>query len=337
MTREEMEKEGVDLKLIWILLYRSIPLWIVTMVLTAIVSFAGYGFYYQTKLADREYEAVSQYYIYFSETMEKGYLDYYYNGYTWNDLVSSDWILGYVMEIYPGDHDRAAVDDFISAEILSDVRILTTYVKTQDKELTSLIQGLLEEAVVRYGGIGENLKGIEVIRSDEPVLETIPSTRFKFVTVCTVISLVLTILGVLGYIAVEGKIYLPGQVSKRYGIPVAGIRLADRKNSKEQDKAQDGHTDFDKHLEKELLQNLNYLTQGKTYPTAEPGHPGSYEEADFERFRQAGGVIIEFPQGLCDYIDMDRLIDVLKIQDCPVICGVMTRGDRFILRRYEKG
>lgn len=338
MNQEEMEKESVDLKLIWTLIVRSIPVLIAAMAVAAFISCAVYSIYYHYQKAGRRYEAVSKYYITFSESMDKSYLDYYYNGYTWGDLVSSDPILGYAMQILPDGYDRRTVDGLIETEILSDVRLLTTTVRAKEPELVTEIQAALEEAVVRYGGIGENLEKIEVIRSDDPILETIPDHRWKFVLIWSVLAFVFALFGELAGIAVRGVIYLPGQVSRRYGIPAAGVRLKKKALKPGQSEKMSGrYTEYEDQCNQELTQNLNYLTKGKEYPTVVVNYPGGYTEKEFARFREAGGVIIEFPQSKTSYRDMDKLTDTLKIQDCPVICAVMTQGDRSLLSRYQKG
>lgn len=338
MNQEEMEKESVDLKLIWILIVRSIPALIAAMAVAAFISCAVYSVYYHYQKAGRRYEAVSKYYITFSESMDKSYLDYYYNGYTWGELVSSDPILGYAMQLLPDKYDRHTVDGLIETEILSDVRLLTTTVKAKDADVVIEIQTVLEEAIVRYGGIGENLENIEVIRSDDPILETIPDHRWKFVFVWTVLAFVFALFGVLAGIAVQGIIYLPGQVSKRYGIPVAGVRLNEKSlKSGRAEKTHGRYAEYENQLKQELTQNLNYLTKGKEYPVVVVNCPGGYTAKEFERFRAAGGVMIEFPQSKTSYRDMDKLTDTLKMQDCPVICAVMTQGNRSLLSRYQRG
>ena len=328
MNHRELGKEGVDLKLVLLLLLKKISRVIAAALVGAVVGGGIYAVWHGVLADKRQYEAQSKYYITFEETMEKSYLDYYYNGYTWNDLLSSDPILGYAMTLLPDGYDRSYVDDCVEAEILSDVRVLTTTVRANTPEEVLLVREALEEAVIHYGTVGDKLDEITLIRSDAPRLETIKNSIVRAAVTGAVAFAVLMVLALLFGIAVQDAIYLPEEFTARYAIPVAGMRMC------EQAVGAKKYAALQERLLKELNDNLTYLAKEKDYATV------SMQEAEvaageiFATWREKGGVILEFPQGTKNSKKLTHVLERLKLQECPVIGAVMTDADPALVSRY---
>ena len=343
MNRRELEKEGVDLKLVFLLLLKKIPCVIVSALIGLILFSTVYGIWHYELSAHPRYQAESKYYIVFEETIEKNYLDYYYNGYTWNDLLSSDPILGYAMTLLPDGYDRTYVDDCVEATILSDVRVLTTTVKADTPEEVTLIKEALEKAVVHFGTEGEKLEQIIVIRSDEPELEKVTNEIVRVALIGAVAFAVLSILVLLVWIAVQDAVYLPEEFMDRYRIPVAGIELHLRRQKNDGGKSEKNVANSRKlpgweRLEEQLLQdkeqNLTYLTDGKEYITASMEELLTYSASDYEKVRSCDGILLRFPQGSANSKKLSHVIKTLEIQKCVVLCAVMTDADPFLIKQY---
>lgn len=312
MNQKELEKEGADLKLIALLLLKKIWVILLSALAGAAVFGMVYGVVYRNEVSDRKYTAESKYYISFKETMEKNYLDHYYNGHTWNDLLSSDPILGYAMTLLPENYDRTYVDDCVKAEILSDVRVLTTTVEADTPDEAELIQAALEQAVIHFGTVGENLEQIVLIRSDEPVLERVADEWLRVLCVGAFIGVFTAIVVLLLFIAIQDAVYLPEQFRTRYGIPVAGME----------------------NYEAQLERNLAYLTAGKECITVRMQEVFADTDFEYEKARKSDGIILQFPQGAANSKKLGYVLEELRMQDCKVICAVMTDVDAALMKWY---
>lgn len=314
MNQRELERESVDLRLVLLLLLKKISIVIVSALAGALLCGGLYVIWHAGALKSRAYEARSQYYITFEEIEDKTFFDYYYNGYTWNDLLSSDLILGYAMELLPEGYDRHYVDDCVEADILSDVRVLTTTVKAKDADEARLFQQAVEQAVVHYAADGEKLERIEVIRSEDPVLEEIADHMLRAAATGAVGFALTAVFVILASIAVQDAVYLPGEIEKRFGIPCAGIECGK--------------------LEGELRRNEERLCRGKEYPILSLTELLDADNALYERIRDAGGVILMVPQGRANSGRLSRVLHDLTIQECPVIYAKITEADERLVGCY---
>lgn len=313
MNRRELEKEGVDLKLIFLLLFKKIPTVIISSLAGALLCGGLYGIWHSQALGNRNYEARSQYYITFKEIEDENFFAFYYNGYTWNDLLHSDPILGYAMTLLPEGYDRSYVDDCVKAEILSDVRVLTTTVTAPSPEEVVLFQDAVEQAVVHYAGIGEKLERIEVILSEEPGLEDVANHLLRAAATGAAGAALLAVLLLLFNIAVADAVYLPQEFEERFDIPCAGVDCG--------------------FLRAELAANETLLCGGE-YPIVDMQRLLDGDESVFHEIRERGGVILSFPQGKANGKQLARAVHNLKLQDCRIVCARITDADERLLQWY---
>ena len=341
MNQRELEREGMDLKLVLLLLLKKIPIVIITALAGALLCGTFYGAWHSRAAGRRLYEARSQYYITFEEIEDKTFFDYYYNGYTWNDLLSSDLILGYAMELLPEGYERNYVDDCVEAEILSDVRVLTTTVRAKDAAEVTLLQRAVEQAVVHYAEDGEKLELIEVIR-----LEELSDHMLRAAATGAAGAALAAVIVILLLIAVQDAVYLPEELEKRFGVRCAGIECGNRE------------------LQRQLAQNEEWLLKGNEYPVLSMQEVLNAGAEVFARIRNAGGVIppvpqeeacdgggaippvlqkeacdgsgviLSVPQGKRNSRRLSAALHQLEIQDCKVIYAKITDADERLLRWY---
>lgn len=314
MNQRELEREGVDLKLVLLLLLKKISIVIISALAGALLCGALYGVWHSRALGRRAYEARSQYYITFEEIEDKTFFDYYYNGYTWNDLLSSDMILGFAMELLPAGYDRGYVDDCVEAEILSDVRVLTTTVKAKDADEAALLQRAIEQAVVHYAEDGEKLARIEVIRSEEPALEELADHMLRAAATGAFGFALAAVLVILMFLAVQDAVYLPEELERRFGILCAGMEC--------------------QKLHKELLYNEERLCRGKEYPVLSLSELWDADRKLYDSIRDQGGVIVAVPQGGINSKRLSRVLHNLAVQECPVVYAKLTQVDEWLVGCY---
>lgn len=223
---EEYLNKGMDLKRLALYLQKKI--WLVIMF--AILGATCGGIIYQVVRAMKmpvEYASVSKLYISFGND-ENGDVYQYYNGYTWNDLIDADPILDIVMSSLPG-YDRDQVRKATTAEILSDIRLLTITVRGDNEKFVREIRNAMESGLREYARSAEELKQIAVIRSGAP--ERVYWDE-RTTEACVTGAVILGILAVLiigfSYVLDE-SVYVQEDLEKKYACKALGILTRNQK------------------------------------------------------------------------------------------------------------
>ena len=368
---EEYLNRGMDLKRLALYLQKKI--WLVIML--AILGATCGGIIYQVVRSMRmpvEYEAVSKLYISFGHD-ESGEVYQYYNGYTWNDLLDTDSILDIVMTALPG-YERRQVQDATTAEILSDIRLLTITVKGDNEKFVREIQDAVENGLREYARESKELDQIEVIRSGAP--ERVYWDD-RTTSACVTGAILLGVLAVLvigfNYVLDE-SVYVQEDVEKKYSFKALGILTRNQKGLQPYagelkanihyimgEKRSFAILDMDNHgdmrkLEIERLLNRTdtdgfgrnvQVDEGFSWhiPEEENSEPkGEWEviafnenilsEEECRKIREIEGVIILLPFGKDTGRKTSRILSFLRNQDCQVLGIVIEQADEEFLNRY---
>lgn len=223
---EEYLNRGMDLKRL--VLYAQKRLWLV--IVMAVLGATCGGILYQVVRSMKmpvEYEAISKLYISFGHD-ESGEVYQHYNGYTWNDLLDTDPILDLVMKGLPG-YEREQVEGATTAEILSDIRLLTITVKGEDEKFVREIRNAVENGLREYARDSEELEQIKVIRSGAPGRVYWDDRTTSACVMGGVILGVLTLLIIgFGY-ALDESVYVQEDIEKKYAYKALGILTRNQK------------------------------------------------------------------------------------------------------------
>lgn len=316
MTEKEWMKEGMDLKLA-VLLYRK-KIWISLVCALAGAAFAG-GLYFLVHVVyapAREYEAVSKLYLTFAAD-DDGDAYQYYNGYTWNDLMGTEPILDKTMEALAPELEREAVKKSITADILSDIRLLTVTVRTHDPEETNRILRAAEDALVRFGQEMVEFEKIEVIDHGDASLVVAENETVRAVTAGLVIGLLLSFAGLAFARVLDDSVYVPSDFEKRYGYPVLGVMFAGDPEV--------GREELDTHIRlvTEREEKILYLDTG----SANIRMPDGMENKNTD-------VILEIPYGSGNGKRLERWIAEARLYECNILGAVITNADRGLYRLY---
>ncbi len=223
---EEYRNREMDLKRL--VLYFQKRIWLVIM-LVILGAVAG-GIIYQMLHSMKtpvEYQAVSKLYISFGHD-ESGEVYQYYNGYTWNDLLDTDPIMDLVMVHLPG-YEKEQVRESTTAEILSDIRLLTITVRGENEKFVREIDHAVENGLKEFARESEELEQIKVIRSGVP--ERIYWDD-RTTSACVTGAVILGFLSllVLGFnYAMDEAVYVQEDIEKRYGVRALGILTRSQK------------------------------------------------------------------------------------------------------------
>ncbi|EOS75723.1 MAG: hypothetical protein OSJ60_01695 [Lachnospiraceae bacterium] len=223
---EEYLNRGMDLKRLALYLQKKI--WLVVML--AILGATCGGIIYQVVRSMKmpvEYASVSKLYISFGND-ENGNVYQYYNGYTWNDLIDTDPILDIVMSSLPG-YDRDQVREATTAEILSDIRLLTITVRGDNEKFVREIRNAMESGLREYARDAEELNQIAVIRSGAP--ERVywdERTTEACVTGAVILGILAMLIIGFSYVLDE-SVYVQEDLEKKYACRALGILTRNQK------------------------------------------------------------------------------------------------------------
>ncbi len=321
MTEREWRDRGADLKLMSLLLIKRIWIVIVGTALGAAVCGGIYFLCHVVYAPAREYEAVSKLYLTFAAD-DDGDAYQYYNGYTWNDLMGTEPILDYAMEQLTdvSDLTREDVREAVTADILSDIRVLTVTVRTKDQALTDRIIRAEEASLLHFAETMVEFDKIEVIDHGVSALVVVESQTKRAVLLGAALGLFLTLFGMWIYMILDDAVYVPAQVEERFGCPVLGVELQRDKEWRRQ----------------ELEANVSYKA-GKNPVYLDMSVTDAEVLTDYDALRSSSGVILRIPYGQKIGTLIESRIRDLKIQECPLAGAVITGGDDRLYHAYYAG
>lgn len=317
----------MDLKRLGLLGLRKIWIVFLAALTGALVGCACYLVVHVVYAPAREYEAVGKLYIDFAEK-STGEAYQYYNGYTWDDLMKTDPILKYTMTLLPESYQEAEVREAVTADILTDIRLLTITVRTHDPEQTREILDATEQSLVHFATTIRELEQITVYRTTEPEAVIFDLQTGRVAAVCAALCALVAFLVLFLYYAMDDAIYLPEDICQRYGLPVLGV-LGWR--------------------EEELQTNMNYrysqdkvgllLLEETTESVPEVAVPVetvrfSAEAEQYGKLRSFDKVVIQVPCGRKNGKQLQHVLEQLKLQDCPADAVILCNGDRKLLQQY---
>ena len=186
--------EGIDCKKLMLCFLQKIWVVVLAAVIGAVLSGGVYLLHNVVLNSNREYRAVSKVYLDFAPD-ESGEIYQEYNGYTWNDLMSTELILDTTMSYLPDTYTEEEVVAATKAEILSDLRLLTITITTSDADKTAEILKATDFSLVDMGDREKEFIDIEVIKETEPELVAADERLLQAVLIGLVTALTVTVLG----------------------------------------------------------------------------------------------------------------------------------------------
>lgn len=369
---EEYRKRGMDLKRLYLCIQGKI--WLVLMLIVTGVIFGGV--IYQVARAMRmpiTYEGKSKLYISFGLD-DNGEVYQYYNGYTWNDLLDTDPILSRIMEYVPDNYSVEDVSEATTAEILSDIRLLTITVKGGTEKFVREIQRAVEDGLEEYAKDSEELKRIEVIKTVEPVRVYWDDRTFTACVTGGVIFAVIACLAMAFVYILDESVYVQSDVEKKYPYKVLGIMAAKQKGLQPYarelqanfsyilgDKKKFAMIDMGDHSDIKRIDLELVLNAGEKEFVGGDGEAGGLtwtlpkdpdedktgeewevvpfnqsvlSEKELAVIRELGGAVLLLPFGEDLSRKTSRVISLLNNQECPVLGMVISQADEDFLNRY---
>ncbi len=276
--------EGMDCKKLMLCFWQKLWVVILAAVLGAVL---GGGIYLLVQVvfnSDREYRAQSKVYLDFAPD-ESGEIYQEYNGYTWNDLMSTELILNTTMSYLPDTYTQDEVAAATKAEILSDLRLLTITITTPDAAKTAAILEATDKSLVDLGNREKEFIEIEVIKETEPALVAVDERLFQAVLLGFLIAVTVTVLGMILLYVFNDRIYVPGDLKSVTNLPFLGYTFSGEAASEFTDSIQKDLELNKAHL-REKMGDLLFLDLDKEIPLTEQMK---------EKMQKAGGVVFVLP------------------------------------------
>ncbi len=322
--------EGMDCKKLLLLFIKKIWVAALAAVIGAALGGGIYLFHNVILSANREYQATSKLYLYFAPD-ETGEVYQAYNGYTWNDLMSTERILNGTMSYLPDTYTEEEVIAATTARILSDIRLLTITITTSDPNMTSEILKATNRSLVEMGEREIEFTEIEVIAETEAKLVTADSRLLQAVLSGLVIVLILSLIAMALVYVLDDRIYVPGDLKCVTGLPFAGFQLTDKaekgKNSGEETLLEKLHEDME-------LNRAHLMKEYGTLDTLELSKKSPVTEDVCDKLRKVDGIILVIPFGRMDRTSLAYRIDQLTLQQCKPVGIIIKNADMRFMKWY---
>lgn len=345
MTDQELEQEGMNLRLIVLLFYKKLWILLTVTVLSGLLAGGAYFASHTLWAPARQYQALSKYYISFANDKAKDY----YNAYTWNEYMQSDLILNRTMDILGEKESRDFVKNAVHAAIESDVRVLTTTVTTNDKELTERIAKATQQSLVQFADELPEFHSIRIIKEAEVSLVKSGEDTIRAVILGAGGGFLLSFFVILFCLVLDTSVYLPEEFEKRFPYLVFGVLT---KNEKEENR-QELYSNlcyFCGEVQKLFLMpaSANDLTEaeaicrklneeGKTRIKIEAVDSCLYNSGIYEKLRARGSVILAVKYKNRDHALIQKTIDQLKKQNCNLAGALIYAADDRLYHMYYWG
>ena len=276
----------------------------------------------------REYRAQYKYYLEFNVD-ENGDVYQHYNDYTWNSIMQTDQIQGYTVELL-GDVPPEVISEAVYVEPLSDIRLLSIVVTTTDEELTQRIADATEQSMRHFVDVMKEFKSVEVMQRVPSGLVVVELDTIRVAVAGAVTGLIVSVLALILYFALDDSIYIPLTFQKRYGYPVIGVSFADGWKKEEN--------------EKQLKDNLGYQIEclGKKHQkridkisTVIIKDLDDCCELDYAKLREKNtGIVLEVPYGKRNGKLIEKQIVEILNQDVIIIGAKIVDVDSKLFRQY---
>ena len=309
-------REGADIRLL-ALLYRK-KMWI-SIICALAGALLGGGLYLIVHVAfapARVYEGASKVYLTFAAD-DDGDAYQYYNGYTWNDLMKTEPILDKILDELADTEDRQRVKDSITADILSDIRLLTVTVRTQDPAETERILRAAENALIRFGAEMAEFDEIEVIDHGRAALVGVEDETVRAVVAGGVIGLLLSLLGLALACVLDDSVYVPSDLEKRYAFPVLGVTFA-------------GDAETGRQM---LEEHIAHVSAGKTAIVYVDTAQNTVTIPEDGR-KEDAGLILQVPYGSGGGKLLERWVREAAFMNREILGIVITDADKSLYRLY---
>ncbi len=345
-------QQGIDSRAMFAVLVTRLPRLLILAVAGAVLGSGLNLVVMLSKAKDICYVAETEYYIEFAEGRYE--MRDYYNAFTWNEYVlGSDLVLGRAMAFLDGGYDRNQVKEMLSAEMLSDVRYLTIYVRGREPARVEEVRNAVQKAMEELGAAMDEFDRIYQIDDLEIVQEEISYFGWRPAFLGAAIAVCTGVFVILFCFCMGSVFYTKGDISVRLGIPACGMTFREGRGRK-----RDGI--IEQRQARMLAENLEMLTE--RYPrillmdacggqqaaafledirSREPAGGSCFQlystDVAADAAADAAAVVAVIPFGKPYREKIADEIDHVRMHGGKVVAAVLAQADRNWMRIYYAG
>lgn len=355
MWKGSYGKEPFDLRLTVLRMFCRLPV-IAAVTLLGTLVFGG-GYYVKNVLlrGQHYYAATSYYRVEYAVDNAEDMANVYINEMTWNTYMQSRMFLDAVRKHLTGqgmeDMGEQELAGALKALVLSDLRVpaVTVTVDSPEKALR-IIRAVNEAMTMELAEEISEIRSISVIEPGDRAEEVIPDVRpGRAFGLSAVLSFFFVVIVLLLKETGDDSIWLPSSLWRRYGLRAAGTL-------KSKELGENIRYFFGEALpagkrtagrvavcavqpaldEKKVLDELRRLcpdTVGEAWFAVQS--PLQRPEVCRE-LREAEGILLAVRAGSHAGKQLERVLEYLEQQDCPVTAGVLWDADEKLLHRYYR-
>lgn len=325
MEKEIYKEQGMDMRKIFVRFIRLVWIPILAVLFGAL---AGAGIYEVTYLCTNGvmYQGQSKIYIDFAPSAGEDTYHQYYNGYTWNDLMSTDPILDKTMENLSKagvDVAREEVASSTEAKILSDVRLLTIYITNGNETVCGQIQKATEQALEMYGGERDVFTAIYTIKSEEPSRLMADYRIRQAILLGAVCAGLVAIFGLLGYLLLDDRLFVPSDLLGTIDAAFLGLEVP----------GQAVPGPFERDLQANIEQ---FCGGGYAEVSVEDLMCENTTPVDYAKLRDASSVLVRACFGKTSLRSLQYVLQQLSLQGCHKVGVVLAEADEKWVRHYYR-
>lgn len=344
MGENKFLEEEMDWRFFLLRFFDSIWKIVIAALAGAAICAGGHMLYRHIVPAQKQFQAEAKLYIDFAED-STGIGYGYYNDYTWKDLIKSNEVLLYAMELLPETITKETVEEAVEADIISDVRLLTITVTATEEELADSILTAMSRSLEHFPEEIKEIEGIRIIRMDnakEIVIDEKIANRAVFGAVFGALA---AAFAVWLLFSMDAGIYLPKDVESRLDIPVLGV-IYKKKASKSENDDKDNRGELEANLKTVLKggKEAALLTVGKTDCKIEEilnnecnltvfAMEKGFAVFPYEEIRNMPAVLLSIPYGTSGK-QIERLAADIEKQQCKIAGVILCDADEKLYRRY---
>ncbi len=365
MWETEYAREPIDYRLFFLKLIKKLWAFPLAAVIGAILVGGIYCFVSFVISDGYQYRARTIYYVDYAEDPEGKEYEYY-NYYTWQELIHTDYFVDGIREGMGSAMTDEMIVNATTAKVESDYRYLYTYSVMGDKQSAIDLEKAVSKVVTSFPGQVKEIESIEVV--DPAGLDDIEDISLIFVKRAFIFGAIIGIVAAcvisVFYACVDTSVYLPATLEKRFHIPAIGAPsmkeyetncrhfLEGKKkvgfisvdevpgNVKEVFSGGEAEVKLDIRSMKKLISQVSadsiVSEIGGDFEKAVIPNPLSAADA-FDEIRSCDGLVIIVKAGAHNGKKTEQLIDQLSRMEIKPTAFILAGEDEGLIRAYYRG
>lgn len=346
-------KEPFDMKLLVLRFIRNIRIPVIAALLGAAIIGGAYFLIADVFGGPDTYKVTSTYYVEYAQDPGTGTEYTYINYATWDEWIKSDyfgeniWSAALEAGLEPEKYgiEKKDLEQFLSADLPSDLRMPISVVETESEELTGILAGAVEKAFVLFAEAQREINELTVVDTTEVSLADKDIRTLRACILGAVLAVFAACIWMLLYYIADDGIYLPKTFSCRYDIPALGAvtgfggaqsllkGTAENVTYRFKDCGKVAITAVEEDTDLKAIEKLLKESGADKDYVCVPSVLQVPEAA--EKLREADGVLLLVQACVCNGKLIEKALHQLKIQNCKVEGVLLTDADRNLIKAYE--